>query len=149
MSKPPSAHERFKKTMMFDGQTRDKVLELHKHFDIDQTEVYIRAINIMHALMAESRNGKSLVVKKSNAEKALLELNFEDNFDDEKKLSMKFNQMTLNKIDDLSNLLNIYATYVLRRAVALFYFIFTEIQKGNTLQIVDQKSGEAETIRFF
>lgn len=146
---PYPACERYKKTIMIDGHTRDQLDYLTALLDVTQTDIYRRGVSIMHALYAESTNGKDLCLITPAGEKTPLDLEDTDRFEDERKMTLKFNDETLNKVQDLAEAFNIFPTYVFRRAVSIMRAIHAESVLGHKIILVDKASGETETLRFF
>lgn len=147
MSTLASIHEKFKKTMMFDGETRRKLINLHQHFDISQTDVCVRAINLMHLLQMESSAGKQVLLRRPNGEKVILKFLSDDSYEDEAKVTLKFNAATLAKVDDLAEEYAIYPTYVFRQAIALLNTVHEITSAEFKVLLIDTKNNESETIR--
>jgi hypothetical protein len=143
------ACERYKKTIMIDGHTRDQLDYLTALLDVTQTDIYRRGVSIMHALHADSMNGKEIRLITSAGEQTPLDFDYTDGFEDERKMTLKFNDETLGKVQDLAEALSIYPTYVFRRAVSTLRTIHAESILGHKVVLVDKVSGETETVRFF
>lgn len=139
---------RHKKTFMIDGLTRSRLETLSMLLDTHQTDVFRRAVSLMHALHAESEGCEIYLVDMSGR-RAKLDVDENDGFEDERKMTLMFNDETLGKVSDLAEAFDIFATYVFRRAVALFSAVYCESLSGRKIMMVNTSSGESETLRFF
>ena len=144
----PSPVVRHKKTMMFDGLTRSRLDDLSIKLDTHQTDVFRRAVVLMHALILESEGRDAYLISQGGL-RIKLDLDLGDNSDDAHKMTLKFNDETLRLVTELSKHLKIFPTYVFRRAVAIFSTLHTESANGQKVLLIDSISGEVETLRFF
>lgn len=143
---PVTPAKRHKKTFMIDGITRSKLESLSMMLDTHQTDVFRRAVSLMHVLNAE---GREIYLISDDGLSAKLDLPDSDSAEDERKMTLMFNDETLGKVNDLSAAFRIYPTYVFRRSVAILSAVHRESINGQKIVLVNSVNGESETLRFF